>query len=264
MAYGWISIHRKIQDNWLWEEKPFSKGQAWIDMLLLANHENNKILFNGTLTEVKSGERITSLRKLGDRWGWSMNKVKRFLKLLESDHMIELKMAHQMTSYKIVNYNVYQDHEYDERHTDGTQKEHQRNTNETPTEQRRNTNGTPTETNNNDNNDNNDNNENNENKYNPGGLSEPKLDNPQLAKLIKIYEGAGFGMINPYAAKILEDYLGEYGYEWVKEAIEIASEKGVRNLSYINGILKNMRSGKSQAKKKRKKLSEKVKVLQAC
>ena len=38
MAYGWISIHRKIQDNLIWNDKPFNRGAAWIDLLLLANH----------------------------------------------------------------------------------------------------------------------------------------------------------------------------------------------------------------------------------
>ena len=41
---GWVSVHRQIQNHWLWTDKPFSKGQAWIDMLMLANHVDNKIL----------------------------------------------------------------------------------------------------------------------------------------------------------------------------------------------------------------------------
>ncbi|MDD6909505.1 MAG: DnaD domain protein, partial [Bacteroidaceae bacterium] len=167
--------------------------------------------------------------------------------------MISYKSDSKKTTYTICNYNIYQDTENGKSNTEITLKENRNNTEINQKEIRNKTEINQKETNNNDNNDN------NENKNNPGGLSEPKLDNPQLAKLIKIYEGAGFGMINPYAAKILEDYLGEYGYEWVKEAIEIASEKGVRNLSYINGILKNMRSGKSQAKKKEKTYQKKSK-----
>ena len=54
MSYGWISIHRKIQDNLIWNDKPFNRGAAWVDLLLLANHEDKKVLFNGSIIEVKS------------------------------------------------------------------------------------------------------------------------------------------------------------------------------------------------------------------
>ena len=41
---GWIKTYRSILKHWIWEEKPFSKGQAWIDMLLLASHVNSKFV----------------------------------------------------------------------------------------------------------------------------------------------------------------------------------------------------------------------------
>ena len=45
MAKGWISIHRKIQDSEIWNSsEPFDKRSAWIDLLLLANHEDNTIM----------------------------------------------------------------------------------------------------------------------------------------------------------------------------------------------------------------------------
>lgn len=66
---GWISLHRSIQDNVLWEDKPFSKGQAWVDLLLLANHKEGKTLIDSNVICVNRGELITSIRKLCDRWG---------------------------------------------------------------------------------------------------------------------------------------------------------------------------------------------------
>ncbi|KXA10157.1 hypothetical protein HMPREF3217_00533, partial [Finegoldia magna] len=106
MAYGWISIHRKIQDNLIWEDKPFSRGQAWIDLLLLANHEDRQVLFNGSAIQVKRGEKITSLRQLSERWGWSITKVKKFLNLLSDEKMISYKSDSKKTVYNIVNYEV--------------------------------------------------------------------------------------------------------------------------------------------------------------
>lgn len=109
MAYGWISIHRKIQDNLIWNDKPFNRGAAWIDLLLLANHEDRQVLFNGNAIQVKRGEKITSLRQLSERWGWSITKVKKFLNLLSEEKMISYKSDSKKTVYSIVNYEVYQD-----------------------------------------------------------------------------------------------------------------------------------------------------------
>ncbi len=106
---GWMAIHRKIKDTWIWTEKPFSKGQAWIDLLLMANWEEKKVLVNGNLEVVGRGEKITSIRQLCEAWGWSNRKVKNFLNLLQSDNMIAYKSTTKYTTYKIVNYNTYQD-----------------------------------------------------------------------------------------------------------------------------------------------------------
>ena len=108
---GWVAIYRKLQDHWLWEDKPFSKQAAWIDMLLLANHDDNKFLFGSELVEVKCGSFITSVEKLKHRWGWSNTKVINFLKLLESDGMVTKKSDTKKTVITIVKYSDYATYE---------------------------------------------------------------------------------------------------------------------------------------------------------
>lgn len=71
MAKGWVVIYRSIMDNPLWEDKPFSRGQAWIDMILLASHKDTEFYFDGDMVSIEKGQIITSKRKLGDRWGRS-------------------------------------------------------------------------------------------------------------------------------------------------------------------------------------------------
>ena len=105
---GWVSIHRQIVENWIWKEKPFSQGQAWIDLLLLANHSENKVPLGNEIVTVKSGSFITSELKLMDRWGWSKTKVRRFLNLLISDGMIVKKSDRKKTTITIVKYGLYQ------------------------------------------------------------------------------------------------------------------------------------------------------------
>ena len=144
---GWVALHRKIQDHWLWDEKPFSKGHAWIDLILMANHEEKKVLLGNELIVVKVGETITSIENLKRRWGWSNTKVLAFLKLLESDGMLVKKSDTKKTLISIVNYDIYST--YDEAENDA----------ETPQKRYGNDTATMREhTNNNDNNDNNDNN----------------------------------------------------------------------------------------------------------
>ena len=77
---------------------------------------------------------------------------------------------------------------------------------------------------------------------------EMDLDNPKLADLIKLYQDCGFGLITPYSANMLRDYMNEYSYEWVKEAIEISEQNGVRTLAYIRGVLNKKKAGTNKPK----------------
>lgn len=143
MSQGWISLHRKIMEHPFYKEKrKFSKFEAWIDMLLMANHKDNKFLLGNEFVTVQRGSFITSELKLMDRWGWSKTKVRSFLDLLENDEMIIKISDNKKTTITIVNYNDYQDLE--------TTEKPQENHEETAERPRK-------DTNNNDNNENNDN-----------------------------------------------------------------------------------------------------------
>ena len=146
MQQGWITLHRSLLDNFLWCDKPFTKGQAWVDLLLNANHEDKKIMFDGSVVEVKRGEKVTSIRQLSERWGWSTTKTKKFLNVLQSEKMLTYFSNSKKTTYTVVNYNKYQDLNNSKSNTEKIQKKH-----------RKNTEVTQKNTNNNDNNDNNDN-----------------------------------------------------------------------------------------------------------
>ena len=106
---GWISVYRKILVSAIWEhDEPFDRRSAWIDLLLMANHKDKEIVFNGRAVVVKKGQRITSIRLLSERWHWSRDKVKRYLDLLETLKMITTERDNSRTLITIVNYSVYQ------------------------------------------------------------------------------------------------------------------------------------------------------------
>jgi len=128
MAKGWISLHREIQEHWLWQEKrEFSKLEAWFDILLTVNHSEQKLLIKNTLFIVKRGESIKSLDTWAYRWNWNKSKVRRFLKMLENDSMIVTKNERKTTRLTVCKYDNYQD----KRNADETILKRKRNADET-------------------------------------------------------------------------------------------------------------------------------------
>lgn len=106
---GWISLHRQLQEHWLWKSKePFDKRSAWIDLLLMVNHQKEKVKFDKGFIEVERGRRITSLEKLSKRWRWSRHKVSDYLNQLEQDGMLVQVRDNKKTLISIENYDKYQ------------------------------------------------------------------------------------------------------------------------------------------------------------
>lgn len=129
MAKGYIKLHRQIQDCWLWKKERFTMGQAWVDLLLMANHEDKKMLFEGKLIIVKKGQFITSILKLSERWKWNRKTVSNFLKVLEDDKMVTTERTTKGTTITIVNWDVFQDRGSTEGTTERTTTGQQRDTN---------------------------------------------------------------------------------------------------------------------------------------
>ena len=111
---GWIAIHRKIRENWIWKDP--EKLRAWLDILLMVNHEEKTIPYNGKMITIYPGQRLTSIYQLADRWGWSKHRVYRFLTLLKADKMCTTDGTTGGTIITVVNWGFYQT----KRNTDGT------------------------------------------------------------------------------------------------------------------------------------------------
>lgn len=140
---GYVAIFRSLQDHWIWEVEPsekYSKGQAWIDLLLSANYKDNKMLFDNKLIIVHQGERVTSIKKLADKWHWSRTSVRKFLELLKQDDMIEYTTNNKGTWLKVLNYSDYQENGNSNLNSSRTSDEHQMNIKRTSDEHQMNTN----------------------------------------------------------------------------------------------------------------------------
>ena len=116
---GYIKIYRDIWDHWIWKSnRPFDEFHAWVDLIMLMNHQREEVLFDGKVLTVKRGSKITSLRNLAIRWGWGKNRVSDFLNTLEENGMISQVRDSKKTVISVVNYSIYQDSKKAKRDSD--------------------------------------------------------------------------------------------------------------------------------------------------
>ena len=109
MSKGWISLHRKILDNpILTRGRAYSRFEAFVYMLLKANHKDNKAVIGNQKIKVKKGSFITSQKKLMKEFNWGISRLRAFLKLLEDDEMVVIKTNAISTYITINNYKELQ------------------------------------------------------------------------------------------------------------------------------------------------------------
>ena len=107
---GYIKLYRGLLEHSLWLSEPFTKAQAWVDILLLTNYKSSYLKFrNGEMVKINRGECGYSMETLSKRWKWSRNKVKRFFDFLESEKMIHQKIGSKSTIIKVINFGLYQE-----------------------------------------------------------------------------------------------------------------------------------------------------------
>lgn len=133
---GWIKIHRNITENPMYFSEPFTRMQAWIDLLLVANYRDSVIYVRGNKVDVKRGQIAKSQDFFATRWKWSRGKVIRFLDELQKCGQIVQQKSNVITLISVVNYEYYQQdgttdepqtdsRQYNKRTTDGTTDEPQ-------------------------------------------------------------------------------------------------------------------------------------------
>ena len=118
---GFIKLFRSIQENWIWKYKePFDHRSAWIDLLLIVNHKEEKIPVGTRVQTIKPGQRWLSYKWLEQRWGWSYRKVLRFIDQLVSDQMVYVDGTPNGTLLTIVNWEFFNGQGTTHDTTDGT------------------------------------------------------------------------------------------------------------------------------------------------
>ena len=102
-----MKIYRKLHDWYLWDNTPFEKARAWIDMIMLANYKPGVIDVRGIVVKVDRGQLGWSKKRLAKRWGWSEGMVTRFFMRLENDAQIVVQKNNVTSLITIKNYDKY-------------------------------------------------------------------------------------------------------------------------------------------------------------
>lgn len=119
---GWVKLHRQVQANPIWtSSEPFDRRSAWVDLILMANHEERQIqLRNGQWIVVGAGQCFVSITHLSERWHWSAGKVRRYLRTLSEQQMCTLTGTPSGTLLTLVKYSFFQGGRRANGTTDGT------------------------------------------------------------------------------------------------------------------------------------------------
>ena len=125
MKLGYIKLARQLLEHPIWTTERFTRGQAWVDLLLIAQFTPYSFRVRGNLIELSRGQIGHSKAHLAGRWKWDRKTVQRFLDDLQSDGMITQQKNKVVTVVTIVNYGTWQGSEDDQVASTGQQNPHQ-------------------------------------------------------------------------------------------------------------------------------------------
>lgn len=104
---GWIKLHRKILNHWVSDEPECFA--VWMRMLIEANHDSKKRMFNGELIEIKRGQLIFGYPKFSAKSGVSIAKLRRYLTTFKKEGLIDRQISNKYSLITITSYDDYQD-----------------------------------------------------------------------------------------------------------------------------------------------------------
>ena len=106
---GFICLNRELMDHWI--HKDAQKYQWWIDMIMLVNYTEEKVVVGNQLVKCGIGQSVKSLSSWGKIFGVSKDTVRNFFVLLEKDRMITRETlasgTRSITRITICNYERY-------------------------------------------------------------------------------------------------------------------------------------------------------------
>ena len=107
MATGHIKLYRSVTEDPLYRREPFTKWQAWCDLILSACYEPGDMFVRGIKVKMKVGSVYKGAIELAERWKWSRGKVERFITYLAEEKRIVLQKSKVISSISIIGFERY-------------------------------------------------------------------------------------------------------------------------------------------------------------
>ncbi len=104
-------MYRSSLNDPLYLKEPFTKWQAWCDLILLAYFAPADFFVRGIRVKAKRGCVYKGTLELAERWKWSRGKVERFLSYLVTDKRVSIQKSNVISCVSILNYEKYQQNE---------------------------------------------------------------------------------------------------------------------------------------------------------
>ena len=105
---GYIKIYKKIFKSPIFRPQIMSEREAFIWMIANAAFVKNKGRFGNFLIELERGQLVGGSDYLSDIFMWNPSRVRRYIKRLQKDEMIDVQTDEGITIISIRNYNDYQ------------------------------------------------------------------------------------------------------------------------------------------------------------
>lgn len=105
---GYYAMYRGWMNHPAIAEKIYSRRDAWCWLIENAAWSPMRKPWKNKIIVVNRGQVAASIRVLAEEWGWSVNRVVRFLDVLKTDTMVDTQTDTGMTIITICNYNEYQ------------------------------------------------------------------------------------------------------------------------------------------------------------
>lgn len=107
-ASNFLQISRNIQNTPYYKDKPFNRGAALVDLMMLTQHTECQEYKRGELVTYKRGHCYHPIEEFATRWGWERRRVKRFLDQLKDDGILTYKTSKRGTHIVMLKYEELQ------------------------------------------------------------------------------------------------------------------------------------------------------------
>lgn len=110
MNQGFIKLHRKIKDSPLWKDLNSKQRDIFINLLMMANHNESTWIFEGIEYKLKPGQMITSLESIKKECAKdvSIQNIRTCLLKLEKYGFLTNKSTNKNRLITIANWELYQ------------------------------------------------------------------------------------------------------------------------------------------------------------